>query len=369
MPGNGWGIHMYVIDVKSNIKDYSASIAPIHDYLVELLKVDHKLFIIDENVYRIYKDTILKDIPEESLMLFPALEDKKDLDGVQEIYDFFINRSAKRNLTLITIGGGILQDVTGFVASTLYRGINWILIPTTLLAQADSCIGSKTSLNYKGYKNLIGSFYPPSKVWIDPTFVNSLKKEDYYSGLGEVIKLHIMGGHAYHKELESDFKHLCDKEFSIVEKSIYSSLQIKLNYMAGDEFDLGRRNLLNYGHCVGHAIESLTNFRIPHGQAIIIGMIIANQIAVSRGLLSEQKCTYYEKTFLLPALITPLHPDELNLDAIIEAMGKDKKRTGKGLVVVMVTEKDDLVRANDLNRDEVILAFQNKENIILRQEH
>ena len=359
---------MYVIDVKSNIKNYSAKIAPIDDFVDELLNLNHKVFIIDENVYRIYKDTILKNIPTEILMIFPALEEQKTLGGVQEIYDFLLNISAKRNLTLITIGGGILQDVSGFVASTLYRGINWILIPTTLLSQADSCIGSKTSINYKGYKNLIGSFYPPSKIWIDPNFVNSLKIEDYFSGLGEVIKLQIMGGPFSFRELVSNFEMLCNKDILTIEKFIYSSLQIKLSYIAEDEFDLGRRNLLNYGHCVGHAIESITNFRIPHGQAVVIGMIIANRIAVARGVLSERKCLNYEKSLLLPALVTPLWPDELNIDAIVEAMGKDKKRTGKGLALVMLVENDELVRVDDLNRDELMLVFQNAKNLIIERE-
>ena len=111
------------------------------------------------------------------IILFPVQEEVKTLESVEGIYDQLLLRSAKRNLTLITIGGGILQDITGFVASTLYRGINWILIPTTLLAQADSCIGSKTSLNYKGFKNLIGSFYPPKKVWIDPYFLGTLQTQ------------------------------------------------------------------------------------------------------------------------------------------------------------------------------------------------
>ena len=365
MFGDGWRFHLRVIDVESNIKNYSATIGPIHDYLDELIGLEHKAFIIDENFYCIYKDTILKKIPPEMMMIFPALEERKTLEGAQEIYDFLLHNSAKRNLTLITIGGGILQDVSGFVSSTLYRGINWILIPTTLLSQADSCIGSKTSINYKGFKNLIGSFYPPNKVWIDPNFVYSLKKEDYYSGLGEIIKLHIMGGSSYFKELTSSFDLLSKKDPVTVEKCIFSSLQIKLSYMAGDEFDLGRRNLLNYGHCVGHAIESVTNFRIPHGQAIIIGMMIANRIAVSRGLLSEQKSLLYEKTLLLPALIIPLHAEELKLNPIIEAMGREKKRTGEGLVLVMLTENEELVRVDDLHPDEIDFVLKNIQELIM----
>lgn len=366
MFNNGRRVQLHVIEVTSNIKNYSAYIGPIENHINDLLVLDHKVFVIDEKVYNIYKDSILKDIPKEVLFTFPALEEKKTLSGVQETYDFLIGRSAKKNLTLITIGGGILQDISGFVASTLYRGINWILIPTTLLSQADSCIGSKTSINYKGYKNLIGSFYPPSKVWIDPTFVKSLEKQDYYSGLGEIIKLHLMGGPSNIQRLILNFGRLLNREIRIVEEFIYSSLQIKLSFITGDEFDLGRRNLLNYGHCVGHAIESVTNYRIPHGQAIIIGIIIANRIAVARGLLSEKKSNDYERQLLIPVLITPLHSNEVDLDAIIDAMGKDKKRTGKGLVLVMLIENDELVQVNDLSFEEVVNALKSLGNSIVK---
>ncbi len=355
---------MHVIDIKSNVKDYSVTIGQLSNYLHELLALDHKMFVVDNRVYELYKDSVLKDLPKNLLMLISAEEDNKTLNGVQEVYDFLLQSPAKRNLTLITIGGGILQDITGFVASSLYRGINWILIPTTLLAQADSCIGSKTSLNYKGYKNLIGSFYPPSKVWIDPSFVDTLTEEDFYSGIGEIIKLHIMGGQAPLIDLATSFRLLSKRDTSTIERLIFSSLRIKLSYMEGDEYDLGRRNLLNYGHCVGHAIESITNYRIPHGQAIIIGMIIANQISVARGLLSQDKCDLLEKTYLLPALKTHLLSEEYKPDQIIDAMGKDKKRTGKGLVVIMIDNNDELIRVNDLNAEEVIHAVNNKINLI-----
>jgi 3-dehydroquinate synthase len=357
---------VHVIEVSSNIRNYSAYIAPIPDFLNDLINLKEKAFIIDENVFRIYQNTILEKIPRSEIMVYPAQEDQKTLSGVQEIYDFLLNKSAKRNLTLITIGGGILQDVSGFVASTLYRGINWILIPTTLLAQADSCIGSKTSINYKGFKNLIGSFYPPSKVWIDPGFIATLENQDYYSGLGEVIKLHIMGGPTYMQELVSNFELLRKRDTGYLEDRIFTSLKIKLSYITGDEFDLGRRNLLNYGHCAGHALESVTNFRIPHGQAVIIGMILANRVAVSRGLLSKEKCLQYEKSLLLPALVCPLRDEEIDLNAIIEAMKKDKKRTGDGLVLVMATEGDDLIRVDDLTGSEIASAIQETRNFIVK---
>jgi len=346
-----------VIRVKSSLREYEVHIGPVHDFVKHLADLDHKLFVVDENVWHCHSDGILSVLPKSETVTFPALEERKTLEGVLDIYEHLLERSAKRNLTLITIGGGILQDVTGFVASTLYRGINWIYIPTTLLAQADSCIGSKTSLNYRGYKNLIGSFYPPSTVWIDTAFLATLQKQDFYSGLGEVVKLHIMKGEEKTRQLLSVYDSICALDMSPLQQAIRTSLEIKLEYITDDEFDLGRRNMLNYGHCIGHALESTSSFRIPHGQAVVAGMILANDIAQRRGTLSEEKRRFIETRLLMPSLNVRAHPADLDPTAIIEAMSKDKKRTGNGLALVMLTESGEMVRVNDVQAQEVRAAL------------
>ena len=148
-------------------------------------------------------------------IVLPISEERKNLDTVQELYDQLITRPAKRNLTLISFGGGILQDITGFAASTIYRGVNWIFVPTTLLAQADSCIGSKTSLNYKNFKNLIGTFFPPISIYIYPTFITTQLDSDFYSGIGEVVKLHLMGGDKHYHELAQYFSTLLKRNETV----------------------------------------------------------------------------------------------------------------------------------------------------------
>ena len=355
---------MPVIKIKSNLRDYEAHIGPVYDFVKYLVGLEHKAFVVDENVWRYYAGNILSTLPEIETIIFPAMEQQKTLEGVQQIYEHLLKRSAKRNLTLITIGGGILQDVTGFAASTLYRGINWIFLPTTLLAQADSCIGSKTSLNYRGYKNLIGSFFPPSTVWIDPSFLRTLQTQDFYSGLGEVVKLHIMGGEEKIQQLLGAYDSICAMDMAALQHAIQTSLEIKIDYITDDEFDLGRRNMLNYGHCIGHALESVSDFRISHGQAVIVGMILANYIAQYRGILSEEKRRFIEKTLLIPSLKTELQQADLRVDAIIEAMGKDKKRTGSGLALIMLTDANEMVRVNDLEAQEVRSAVQEMECLL-----
>jgi len=355
---------MPVINIKSSLRDYEAHIGPIHDFVEYLIKLEHKAFVVDENVWRYYADNVLITLPRSETITFPAEEERKTMEGVQQVYEYLLERAAKRNLTLITIGGGILQDVTGFAASTIYRGINWIFVPTTLLAQADSCIGSKTSLNYKRYKNLLGSFYPPSMVWIDPSFLKTLQTQDFYSGLGEVVKLHIMGGEEKIQQLLSSYDSICAMNMATLQHAIHSSLEIKIDYITNDEFDLGRRNMLNYGHCFGHALESVSDFRITHGQAVVAGIIIANHIAERRGILSEEKRRFIENKLLIPSLKIKLQLSDLQPDAIIEAMSKDKKRTGSGLALVMLADTGEMFRVNDLEAHEVKSALKEVEYLL-----
>lgn len=344
---------MSVINIQSSLRDYDIHIGSASDYLEQLCCLEHKTFLVDENVWQYHSDGILSELPRTETVILPALEERKTLEGAQEVYEHILSRSAKRNMTLITIGGGILQDVTGFAASTLYRGVNWLFIPTTLLAQADSCIGGKTSLNYKGYKNLIGTFYPPMAVWIDPYFLGTLETQDFYSGLGEVIKLHIMGGESKIQRLLKEYNSICKRDAIPLKNAIQTSLEIKRDYIIDDEFDLGRRNMLNYGHCFGHALESVSNFRISHGQAVLVGVILANHVASKRQLLSERRCQFIEEKLLLPSLQTKIQPDDFQSDLIIGAMMKDKKRTGSGLVLVMINDSDEMIRVDNLEEYEV----------------
>ena len=265
--------------IHSNIHDYEVSIEETPDFINALVIKEKSCFVIDENVWKIYRKTLLSALPEMDTIIQPVDEDRKNLDTVQSLYEKLVYRPSKRNLTLVSFGGGILQDITGFTASTIYRGINWIFVPTTLLAQADSCIGSKTSLNYRGFKNLIGTFYPPSRIYIFPAFLNTQLDQDFYSGLGEVIKLHLMGG-VNHFHLMTDLlPGIQKRESTALMTAIRNSLAVKIDYMTGDEFDTGRRNLLNFGHDFGHALESTSSFAVPHGQAVIIGMLAANLVA------------------------------------------------------------------------------------------
>jgi 3-dehydroquinate synthase len=348
---------MPVIGIKSKIRDYKAIFGGVKDYLKKLESLsDKNIYIIDHNVWRIYRK-VFSAIERNKIIVLPIAEDKKNLIAVTKLYDRFIELSAKRNATVVSIGGGITQDITGFFASTLYRGIKWIFIPTTFLAQVDSCIGSKTSLNYKSFKNLIGTFYPPYELLIDVDFINTQTKDDFYSGLGEMVKLHIIGGKKYFDFMAKNLGALCADRGEKLNKALVNSLLIKKSFIEADEFDGGRRNLLNYGHCFGHALESACDFVIPHGQAVTIGMIFANIVSRNRGLLAQKTHDFILQRLLFP--VVTKKPTKAFLDAkkIIAAMKKDKKRTSQDLPLVIFQDGFKLVRLDNLKEDEVKKAL------------
>lgn len=349
---------MSVITIHSNIRDYDVHFTETAAALASLIQTTQNLaWIIDENVWRIYRDTSLSAIDPQSAIILSIHEEKKNLEAVQGLYDRLVERSAKRNMTMVSFGGGIAQDVTGFVASTLYRGVKWVFFPTTLLAQSDSCIGSKTSLNYKSYKNLIGTFYPPVRVVIDTAVLMSQNNDDFSSGMGEVIKLHMMGGAKHCGSLIAALPQIMTRETAVMTRTVKDCLAIKQSYIEGDEFDAGRRNLLNYGHCFGHAIESVSNFAIPHGQAVVLGIVAANVVARRRGLLADTLEKHLFNALLKNAVSLKLEKSYFDRSGIIEALKKDKKRTGAGLPLVVLKNGYEMERFTDVTEQEAAQAL------------
>jgi 3-dehydroquinate synthase len=353
-----------VISIHSNVRDYTVYFQDDCSFINKFERFSQRLFVIDENVWQLHGKGCLASIPKENLMLFTVTEERKGLKSVMEIYDRLMEKSAKKNMTLISIGGGILQDVTGFVASTLYRGLNWIFVPTTLLAQSDSCIGSKTSLNYKRFKNILGTFYPPAEVHIQTTFLRTLSENDFLSGLGEVVKLHIMGGRESTDSLILSLPAVLCREPDALLLAISTSLSIKLNYIEGDEYDTGRRNLLNFGHCFGHALETVSNYAIPHGQAVVVGMIFANLAALKRKWISYTTFDSHLNSLLLKSLSIPIHEKYLKWDKILDCMRHDKKRVGNGLVMIMMRENFSFEKVVDFSEDELRSGIEELKGVL-----
>ena len=355
--------------IKSRIRDFSVEFVDDFSFVNKLLDIKNYVVIVGYNVYKYYKDIIFTRFPKDNLIIIKLDEQTKTLDTVAKIYKKLLPLTAKKNLTLISFGGGINQDVTGFVASTLYRGINWIYVPTTLLAMADSAIGLKTSLNHESYKNVLGTFYPPSNIFICADFLNTLTETDYLSGVGEIIKFMLMKKDAI-KNLDGSIRKIeklklnNDKKFVI--NVIKESIEIKKSYMEGDEFDLGKRNLLNYGHELGHALEATSDFKIPHGIGVIIGIIFANLVSVQRGWIDEKLNEKINRYLLLPNITTvKLKEEYFNHDGLLEKIKKDKKRISEKLPLVLLKNDFKLVKITDLDFTEFNNSLQKLATIII----
>jgi 3-dehydroquinate synthase len=214
----------------------------------------------------------------------------------------------------------------------MYRGVKWIFFPTTLLAQGDSCIGSKTSINFGEYKNQVGGFYPPNKIFINLNFLNTLSEADLQSGLGEMSHYFVVAGEKKFKEYKRDYEDVLIDN-NILAKMISNSLKIKKSYIEIDEFDQHKRQVFNYGHSFGHAIESLTDYAVPHGIAVSFGMDIANFISVKRKILDNS--IRLEIRDLLQRIWSGYNISDLDLDKFAMALSKDKKNVGKELRLVL----------------------------------
>ena len=345
------------ITIQSNIRDYDVSFEDSFSFIDELKNENDPIFVIDQNVYSLYKKEF-GEITGDRLFLFNAIEENKTFDYIKELYDFLLSKSVKRSSTFISIGGGITQDITGFVASTYFRGLSWIFVPTTFLAMTDSCIGSKTSVNYDKHKNLMGTFYPPIKIYINKDFLLTLKELDFYSGIGETIKFQLM-----EETYPKDFEAVLAKVTNVVTNEsgrnnvILENMNVKKSYMEGDEFDLGRRNLLNYGHCFGHALETSSDYYVPHGIAVNIGMVFANCISQARGLITSKDADFVNDNILVPNVPLKLRESDFDAKVLLESMKNDKKRTGEFLSVIIPGEEFRMLKVNDVTDSEFEAAL------------
>ena len=342
--------------IKSNIKAYEIIDAEGFSFIPELKEIQNKFIVIDKNVYEKYS-LLFSCFDINDMMIIEAIEDNKNMDTALQICERMTALLSKRNSTLISIGGGIIQDVSGFAANILYRGIKWVFVPTTLLAQTDSCIGSKTSLNYLKYKNLLGTFYPPDHIFIDNGFLDTLCETDYLSGLGEVVKFNVMSGKDNFDKIVRDIDCLINRDYCLLKAYVSNSLKYKKTFIEEDEFDLGVRNLLNFAHTFGHAIESVSRYAVPHGQAVSIGMMIANIVSKNRGLLSADIKEQVEKLCGKVTNIVLL-PQYFLLEPFLAAMKNDKKRVGMKLAAILMDSDFCLHKIQDIEEDELAAALQ-----------
>lgn len=310
---------MHSLMIKSSIKDYKVFFNTVE---IENL---HKLgshFLIDKRVYDLYN----LDLP--NVFLIEAVEFNKNYNYVEVILKFLLDTKFRKNDKLVAIGGGIVQDLTSFIATIWMRGINWIFVPSTLLAQTDSCIGSKSSLNFGEVKNILGTFNPPDSIYILFDFLKTLDWKDINSGLGEILKFNIM------KNETIDYESIINN----LPNHIHKSLCYKKEYIEIDEFDKRERQLLNFGHCVGHAIETASNYNIPHGVAVTMGIDILNKVSKDLYYISADIFEKYHQ--ILFKNYAYFLPNNIDGEKFFFAIKNDKKNTKDKLNLIMLTSQN-----------------------------
>ncbi|MBI5400433.1 3-dehydroquinate synthase [Candidatus Saganbacteria bacterium] len=332
--------------IKVELKERSYEIVVGTDILSNLGKIikeagwGSEIFIItDQLVNELFGDKLRQGLISFSCQTLeiPRGERQKNLKIAAKLYDELVDHAAHRDSLILALGGGVIGDLAGFVAATYMRGINYIQVPTTLLAQVDAAIGGKTGVNHPNGKNLIGAFYQPKLVYSDLQCLSSLPARELRTGLAEVVKYGIIEDADFFQFLETNAHHLNTKAFEspdtlraalkVWQTIVAESAKIKATVVSHDEMETGRRMILNFGHTIGHALESLTHYKAyNHGEAVAIGMVATAKIAQEINLLAAPVVERIRS--LLTRLELPVKLEGINIDKVISAMGIDKKVKG-----------------------------------------
>lgn len=260
-----------------------------------------------------------------------ATEDSKTFMGAYNTLEWMSSLNLNRSSTLVVIGGGVVQDIATFATAVFHRGINWIYVPTTLLSQADSCIGGKCGINLNSRKNQIGLIYPPNKIYIVDSFLEYLPKKEIESGIGEVFKMSLIST----KNFWPEMKKYLDGDNLSISKLVNHSLIAKKEIIENDEFELHSRKVLNYGHTFGHAIESASNYAIPHGVAVLLGMRIIHYLGGIWGI-TDQKLADEVNYYISVILKNTNYLSNLDLELIQKLIWSDKKIKNNELTFIVL---------------------------------
>jgi 3-dehydroquinate synthase len=322
-----FNIHLSDMDdtnmlIKSSFRNYSVNY--MNNSLIDIVKTlynENDFILIDKNVYNLNIESLHGS---KNYYLLDAVEKNKTIDTVLEVIDILYKIKFSKKNKLIVIGGGITQDIGTFIAAIYIRGIDWVYVPTTLLAIVDSAIGSKSSLN-RHSKNILGLFYPPTSIYVSNAFLQTLNDESICSGLGEALKLSLIGGKLCFNLFLQHYK---SKDYT---KIIKLSSLIKKTIIEHDEYDRNERKILNFGHEFGHAIEEASDYYVPHGIAVLFGMYMINH-------------TFYDAKHLdINNIILEVIPNkfkEINLsyDVFVKHLQHDKKNVGNNLGIIVLDE-------------------------------
>lgn len=326
----------YDIFIGNNILDNADK------FIFDVVKHKHFIIITDENIPEEYSKKIELSLGLEAKVKTIRInsgESSKSFSSLEILLDKIFASSPERNVTLIALGGGVVGDLTGFAASILLRGVNFIQIPTTLLSQVDSSVGGKTGINNKFGKNLVGSFYQPKLVLIDIDTLKSLPERELLAGYAEVVKYGLINDRAFFNWLDDNLDKILARDEEALKHIIYKSCEAKAKIVQMDEREGGKRALLNLGHTFGHALEQQGGYdgSLVHGEAVSIGMVMAFTLSYKMGLCKKEDMdlvTEHLKKAGLP--VSPLDvKKDWDIEKMLKAMAQDKKVSEGKLVFIL----------------------------------
>ena len=351
-----------VVEVNAGSRRYPVYIQHgLTSHLGDLLREAHlgtRLFPVSSPlVWRLHGQAMTRALGSEPSILVPDGERYKQLSTVTRIYDALVRAEADRGAAIVAIGGGVIGDMAGFAASSYLRGIGLAQVPTTLLAQVDSAIGGKVGVNHPLGKNLIGAFYQPGLVVIDPALLGTLARREFRSGLYEVLKYGMTSSPSLFDQLSQGTKSLFGRDPDQLVRIIAESCAVKAAVVSADERESGPRRVLNFGHTAGHALEAVTRYRrFRHGEAVAFGMLVAAEVAVARGALADRV-----RQALMRVIVDlgPLPPiADLSAAQIIETMRLDKKVVAGRLHFVLATAIGAWTVVDDVTEKELVKALR-----------
>lgn len=288
--------------------------------------------------------------------VFPNGEENKNLDTVKEIYKFLIEEKLDRKDLLLALGGGVVGDTTGYVAATYLRGIDFVQVPTTLLAQADSSIGGKTGVDFDGYKNMVGAFKMPGLVYMNLQTLTTLDDRQFFSGFGEVMKHGLIKDALFYEWLIENMYEICGRDLNVLQEMLVRSCTVKKLVVEKDPTEQGDRALLNFGHTIGHAIEKAKHFELYHGECVALGCVAAAYISWKRELLSMEE--YYEIRDMFVPFYLPISVDDIDPEEILRLTKSDKKMEAGKVKFVLLKKIGKAVIDKTVTDEEILAAIK-----------
>jgi 3-dehydroquinate synthase len=348
---------------------FERSFDAISDEIINLGFKNRRIAIVtDTNVGKLYGQELLNTLKEvsDNIVIYeiPAGEENKQLSEIEKIYEFLAGKLFDRHDLLVALGGGVVGDMCGFCAATYLRGIAFVQVPTTLLAQTDSSIGGKTGVDLNGIKNMVGAFYMPRLVYMNLSTLSTLDDRQYASGFAEVMKHGLIKDQDFYVYLIENMYEIGDRDLDVLSEMIRRSCEIKKMVVEKDPTEKGDRALLNFGHTLGHAIEKHKNFTMTHGECVALGCVAAAFISYKRNLLSTDE--YYEIRDMFVPFNLPISIEDVDKEAVLDITKSDKKADSDKIKFILLKKIgkafiDDTVTRQEMSDalDEIIYIENN----------